>query len=197
MKKLADNLKVLLWKNKREFPQKTYREYIDFVAKQCRMTLKHFRAILCCEEMATDEEEARLRQYFSDYSDNLSGIRYDFLFSDLIKEGQNEILTQNLQYLLGIIKHGENAEFVAAICVNPSTLTRWKQGKTMPDKKTLEKIANYFGLKNVDELKTQLLFLDLAPVSEQQKKQECKEMIDVMGKEDFEMVYAALKKLLK
>ncbi len=194
---LAENLRDLLWKNKGELSQKTYREYIVFVAKQCGIEPNHFRGILCDEETATEKEVASLREFFNDYSDNLEGIQYAYQYTDLIDKAENEILVKNLQYLFGTIKHGENATFVSSIEVNPSTLTRWKQGKSKPDKYAQEQIAEYFGLKDAEDLRSELLFLDLDPVSTQQKKQECKRLIDEMSKDDFERIFAGLKKLLK
>ena len=79
----------------------------------------------------------------------------------------------------------------------PSTLTRWKQGISKPDKHAQIQIAKYFGLRDSEDLKTKLLFLDLESVTTQQKKQECKQLIDNMNNNDFEMIFPALKKMLK
>ena len=197
MNDFASNVKVLLWQNKSDFPSKSYAEYIDFVAGQCGMQPENFRSILRDETKASDAEEKRIRDYFKDGWDNLSAIKYEFLFSDLIEQSADEILVLNLQYLLSTIEHGENAEFVESIGVNPSTLTRWKQGKTKPDRYAQRQIAQFFGLKDAEDLKTQLLFLDLEPVSVQQKKAACKKMIDDMDRNSFEAIYAALRKILK
>ena len=194
---LAENLRILLWKNKRELSQKTYKEYIDFVAKQCGIEPNHFRGILCDEEKATGKEVASLLEFFNDFSDDIEAIQYAYQLTDLIDKAEKEILAKNLQYLFGTIKHGENAAFVNSIEVNPSTLTRWKQGKSKPDKYAQEQIAYYFGLKDAEDLKSELLFLDLDPVSTQQKKQECKRLIDEMSKDDFERIFAGLRKMLK
>ncbi len=197
LSELSSNVKVLLWLNKSDFSAKTYADYIDFIAKQCLMTPEHFRSILLDEVEASDQDEKRIRNYFNDCWGDLSAIKYEFLFYDLISQSADEILVMNLQYLLGTLKYGENAEFVESIGVNQSTLTRWKQGKTKPDKYAQKQIAQFFGLKDAEELKTQLLFLDLEPVSVQQKKVECKELIDNMDRKSFELIYAALKKILK
>lgn len=197
MNDLAENVKVLLWQNKGEFPSWTYGEYIDFVAKQCGMTSDHFRDILRDDAEATDVEEKRIRDYFSDDYDNLAAIRHEFLFTRLVDQCSDEIITRNLQYLLSMLEHGENAEFVKIIGVNPSTLTRWKQGKTKPDRYAQKQIATFFGLKDAESLWKDLLFLDLEPVTTQQKKNECKKLIDNLDRKYFEAIYVALKKVLK
>ena len=196
MSYLAENLKVLLWKSKGDHSRKSYAEYIDTIAFRCGMTPERFRAILRDKDRATSQELMMLRSCFDAYSDDLSAIEYDFLFSDLVAHSKEEILEKNLKYLFSTLGHGENAEFVEAIGVNPSTLTRWKQGKTKPDKYAQTQIARYFGFRDAEELKSQFLFLGLEPVSTQQKKQQCKKMIDDMDKESFETIFIALKKML-
>ena len=193
---LADNLKVLLWQSKGAYSQRSYGEYVETVALRCGMTPDHFRSILRDKERVTDQELAAIRLFFSDYSENLSGLQYDYLFSSLVEHSKEDILEKNLQYLFSTLEHGENTEFVEEIGVNPSTLTRWKQGKTKPDKYALSQIAKYFGIKDVDDLRTQFLFLELEPVSTQQKKQQCKKMIDEMDKDAFEAIFVALGKML-
>lgn len=196
MSYLAENLKVLLWKSRGELSQKSYGEFIDLVAFRCGMTPEHFRLVLRDKDRITNQELTNLRSYFADYSDNLSALEYDYLFSDIIANSKEIILEKNTQYLLSTLEYGENTEFVETIGVNPSTLTRWKQGKTKPDKYAQTQIARYFGFKDVEDLKKQFLFLELEPVSTQQKKQQCKELIDAMDKETFETIYVALEKML-
>lgn len=196
MSYFADNLKVLLWKGKSDLSQRTYREYLDFVAIKCGLTPEHLRGILRDQETATASEQSSLCSYFGEYSDMLAAINYDFLFKDLVEQSGDELLRRNIQYLLGKIERGKNAGFVEKIGVNASTLTRWKQGKTKPDKYAQTEIAKYFGFRDTQELRSKFLFLDYEPVSEEQKKQECKTLIDNMSKEDFEAIFPALQKLL-
>ena len=192
----SDNLKVLLWKNKGELTNKTYSEYIDYVAKQCHMTTEHFRDILLDDAEPTGAEEKALRDYFSDYGYDLAAIRYDFIFGTLVREGKNDLITKNLLFLLSSFEWGENAEFINAIGVNQSTVSRWKQGITKPDKESQLRICRYFGYPDARILREGFLFLGLEPISSKQRKQACKRMIDEMNKEEFERIYPALRKLL-
>ena len=196
MSYLAENLKVLIWKSKSDLSQRSYNEHIDVIASRCQMTPEHLRSILRDNESATNRDLTALRMIFADYSDKLIALEYDFLFSDLVDSSKDEILSKNLQYLLSTLEHGENSEFVEKIGVNPSSLTRWKKGKTKPDKYAQTQIARYFGFRDPEDLKKQLLFLDLEPVSTQQKKKQCMKLIDEMEKEEFEKLYYALSKLL-
>ena len=193
---LADNLQALIFISKNERPKQRYSEYVDLIASCCGMTPEHFRSILRDKTPPTNKEVSALCDYFNEYSDNLAAIEYVYLFPELKNLSKEEILEKNLKYLFSTLEHGENAEFVAMIGVNPSTLTRWKQGKTKPDRYAQTQIARYFGLKDAEDLKQQLLFLGLEPVSTKQKKQQCKRMIDKMDKDEFEAVYHALEKML-
>ena len=193
---LAKNLQALIFLSKNEHPRQRYSEYVDLIASCCGMTPEHFRSILRDKTIPTNNEVSTLCDYFNEYSDNLAAIEYVYLFPELMSLSKEEILEKNLQYLFGTLEHGENAEFVEVIGVNPSTLTRWKQGKTKPDKYAQNQIARYFGLRDAEDLKQQLLFLGIEPVSTKQKKQHCKKMIDEMEKDEFEAVYRALEKML-
>ena len=196
MSHLAENLKVLLWKNKGELSNKAYADYIDYVAVQCHMSPEHFRRILLDECQPSSQEEGNLRAYFADYGYDLTVMRYEFLFDELMKSSQVELIDKNLRYLLSSLEWGENTAFIEEIGVNPSTVTRWKQGTTKPDKESQLRICQFFGYPDTQILKTGLLFLGLVPVSSQQRKQLCKKMIDEMDKEAFEQIYPALRKLL-
>ena len=59
---------------------------------------------------------------------------------------ENGILRKNLAYLLSTLKYGENIIFTEAIGISPSTLTKWKQGKHLPDTHDKRLIAEYFGI---------------------------------------------------
>ena len=83
-----------------------------------------------------------------------------------------------------------------AVDIDPSTLSRWKKGLTVPDKYHLRLICEYFHIAE-DSLRTEFLFLDLEPVTTQSKKNLCKEWIDQMSPEEFDALFPALKKLIK
>ena len=196
MSYLADNLKVLLWKNKGELSNRSYAEYIDHVAKQCRMDGEHFRAILRGDVQADDLEERKLRLFFEDFGYDLSAIRYMPLFEDLIEKSGDELLDRNLRFLLQSLERGENGEFIQAIGVNPSTVSRWKQGITKPDRESQRRICGFFGYSDERVLRRRFLFLGLEPVSTQQRKRRCQKLMENMDRDEFEKIYPALIKLL-
>lgn len=197
MSYIADNMKVLLWLGKGELSKRTYSEYIDHVAYRCGIEPVQFREMLLDERTFTPSDETELKGFFADQGFDLSAIRYDFLFSNLLQKRKEELIAKNLKHLLSSFEWGENAEFVDAIGINPSTLSRWKQGKNLPDPVSQERICSYFGYYDVGVLVKGFLFLGLVPVSITQKKQSIKGMIDGIGRDDFERIYPALVKLLR
>lgn len=197
MSYLTENIKVLLWKNKGELSNKTYCEYINHVAQQCHMDPDYFRAILRDAVQPTGREVNLLRKYFEDYGYDLSAIQYRFLFEELLAKSGDDLLAKNIQYLLKSLTRGKNAKFIETIGVNPSTVSRWKQGTTKPDRDSQNRICQYFGYPDARILRSSFLFLGLEPVSTEQRKQQCKELINSMDRETFDRMYPALLKLLE
>ena len=194
---LSMNLKVLLWKCKGELANRTYPQYIDHVAQQCKMTPEHFRSCLLDQTIMEPDEVSQIKSFFDDCGYDLSAIDYDFIFRDLIDASTKELIGLNLQYLLSSLEWGDNNTFVEAVGINPSTLSRWKQGVTRPDKESQRQICKYFGYPDAEVLKTGFLFLGLEPVSDQQRRQVCKDYIDRLSREDFDKLYPALLRMLK
>lgn len=193
---LSDNLKFLIWKNKGDLSQKTYGEYIEHIAIQCKMEPERLRQILRDEASASGSEVAALSVFFEDYGYDLAAIQYMPLFDELVKKAGNALLAKNIQYLLQSLTRGKNAEFIESIGVNPSTVSRWKQGTSKPDPHSQSRICAYFGYTDPQILKSSFLFLGLEPVSTEQRKQKCRDLIESMEKESFEEIYPALVKLL-
>ena len=194
---LTMNLKVLLWKCKGELSNRTYEQYMDHVAHQCCIENERFRACLVERESFKPYDIGMLREFFADYGYDLTAIEHDFLFRTLMDSSEKELVSLNLRFLLDSLGWGENCAFVDAIGVNPSTLSRWKQGKTLPDRESQLRICKYFGYSDNEVLKTGFLFLNLEPVTSQQKRQECKDLLDGISNEDFDRLYPALIKLLR
>lgn len=194
---LSKNLKVLIWKGKSELLNRSYEQYIDHVARQCSIPLEHFRSCLLDQSTLDYKEIGNLKRFFEDCGYDLSAMEHEFIFDELIKSSTKELISLNIQYLLNALTWGDNSEFIEAVGVNPSTLTRWKQGVTRPDKESQRRICAYFGYPDAEVLTTGFLFLGLGPVSDQQRRRLCKTLIDDMNKQDFDKLYPALLKLLK
>lgn len=193
---LVKNLKYLIWSDKKSLPKLTYSEYLDFAAVQCGMLPERLRDILRNDTVASAKEEQQIKQHYADLGYDLTAIRDTDLFPEMSDYMQYELLRENLIYLLGKIPRGGNADLVSAVDIDPSTLSRWKKGLTIPDKYHLRLICEYFHITE-DLMRTGFLFLDLEPVTTQSKKNLCKEWIEQMSPEEFDALFPALKKLIK
>lgn len=197
MSYLSNNLKVLIWKNKGELSNQTYEEYISHIAKQCQMKPDYFREILRDRIIATEHDIFLIRRYFEDYGYDLTAIHYNFLFEDVVAKAGDILLMKNIKYLLNSLSRGKNAAFIEAIGVNPSTVSRWKQGLTKPDKDSQHRICQYFGYTDIKILRKSFLFLGLEPATTEQRKRECQELICSMENDTFDKLYPAILKLLE
>ena len=72
----------------------------------------------------------------------------------MIKQRRTEIITQNIRFLLDFYKSSGKKinNLYDALEADPSTITRWKSGKSAPDIYHINLISKYFGIE-VDDLK--------------------------------------------
>ena len=206
---LSENVKTLIWKIKGPLPKEDYAEYIEYIARECKMPEEHFRAVLRGEAVLANTELGVLLSFFREEDKYLGDKKLDddklqitkFLETNMVEEltkrEKEELLERNLQYLLKTLTRGNNVKFIKEIGVNPSTVSRWKQGLTKPDKYSQANICRYFGYHDTAVLRNSYILFGLEPVSCEQKKQRIKEMIESMDKDTFESIYPALEKLLK
>ena len=106
-----------------------------------------------------------------------------------------DVPSENVRYLLSAMPH-KKGEFASRIGKDPTTISRWATGKTRPPPKTLEKIADFFGLRAVD-LSRDPVFLSWQPPTPHQRRELLKSRVDSLGDDDLAELYPALLKLLK
>lgn len=194
---LVQNLQALVWLGNRGSIRRTYSQYICLLAGKCGLSYEEFMDILQGKVDPSTLELAAIRANLSSLGYDLDNLESKLLFPKLAESVGDELLNLNLRHLIMSLPRGHNQEFVDAIGVNASTLTRWKQGKTKPDTYARNQIAKYFGFSDPEELRTSFLFLGFDPVTIAQKKMLCMDQIERMSKEDFDKLYPALLKLLE
>ena len=197
---LSGNLKYLLWSihRQRRYAQESYDDFIDHIADKCQISPARFRFIMGDKADATGEEILSIKKSLMEFdNEHIPYIDVEHLFVEYENTYADDLISENILYLINSIPWGSNQEFIETLQIRGSTLTRWKNGTMKPSKHFQEKICKYFGIPDVDTLKTAYLFLGLSPVSTSQKKVECKRLIDGIHREDFEAIYPALIKLLK
>lgn len=197
---LAENLKFLLWSicRQKHVPMDNYGAFLKSSADSCGIPEERFRKILNEDTEATGAEIQQIKAHFMKYDEErLRFLEYDQLFQGDIESHKNELIIENILYLIKTIPWGDNRDFINALQIQNSTLTRWKSGTMKPSRHFQKEICKYFGIGDPDELKMAYLFFGLSPATTPQRKLECKRLIDVMDREEFERIYPALLKLLK
>ena len=197
---LAENIRFLIWatKQRRHNPSQTYSEYLDELASKCQIDAERFRGILTGDVTASGAEIASIKRAFSTYDEEHAPyLDCEYLYREAIEEKKDLLIRENIQYLLNSIPWGDNQDFVEALEIQASTLTRWKNGKMKPSKFYQAKICKYFGVPDAESLKTAFLFLGLAPTTATEKKLHLKRLLDSIDREKLEAMYPALVKLLQ
>lgn len=200
MNYLAENLKYLLWTIARQKykSEEEYETVLAEAADACGIPFRRFRSILNEKSDASEAETQQIKHYFSTFDQEKSDyLEYEFLFSGDLESHKKELISDNIMFLIRTIAWGDNRDLVNTLQINNSTLTRWKSGTMKPSKHFQRELCKYYGIGDVDDLKTAYLFFGLSPVTTPQRKMECKRLIDALDRDGFEAVYPALLKLLK
>ena len=200
MNYLAENLKYWLWTIARHNhkSEEEYETILIETADACGIPFQRFRNILNEKTDASDAEIQQIKHYFSTFDQEKADfLKYEFLFGGDMEAHKKELISDNIMFLIRTIAWGDNRDLVNTLQINNSTLTRWKSGTMKPSKHFQRELCKYYGIGDVDDLKTAYLFFGLSPVTTPQRKMECKRLIDALDRDGFEAVYPALLKLLK
>lgn len=106
----------------------------------------------------------------------------------------DEVLNENLRYLINDLKHGGKAKLADTIGVSRITVSRWLNQKGKPNRSNLEQIAKYFDLDIVQIQEP--LFLSLDPIGARAQKEWLNEQIDRLSIKTLNELFPALKRLL-
>ncbi len=197
---LAENMRFLIWatKQRRRNSNQTYSDYIEELSGKCHIGTDRFRKILSGDASATSNEVENIKREFAHFDEEHARfLDTDYLYRESIEDRKSELVQENILYLLNSIPWGNNQEFVEELGIQASTLTRWKNGAMKPSKYYQSKICKYFGVPDVDGLKTEFLFLGLSPTTVTEKKLHLKRLLDSIDREKLEAMYPAIVKLLE
>ena len=200
MSYLAENLKYLLWviARRKHKSEEDYEKSLKEAADACGISFQRFRSILNEKSDASEAETQQIKHYVSAFDEDIVPyLECEFLYREQIEAHSKELISDNIMFLIRTIAWGDNRDLVNTLQINNSTLTRWKSGTMKPSKHFQRELCKYYGIGDVDDLKTAYLFFGLSPVTTPQRKMECKRLIDALDRDGFEAVYPALLKLLK
>lgn len=192
------NLRYVLFLKKQElgYGHSPYPKYVELFAKRVLINEERFVKILLGVVKIDDNEKSRIIEALNlDDSD-----RYAIDSVDM-REGKSESIRRqffqlNIVTILDQLEHGEKEKVAAALGVNVSTLTRWRNG-TMPGAEMLRKVSTYFGLESPEMLTEGYLFYRLEPATVQEKRQTIYEALQAMDNKTFEALYPALERLTR
>jgi transcriptional regulator with XRE-family HTH domain len=117
-------------------------------------------------------------------------------FSDFVTDDRKSIFARNLDYLLSGAGKGRKKELAKAIGVNVNTVSSWFTGRGTPRQQNLQSICEYLELpRSLDLLQTPL-FLSLAPVSVELKREWLKDRIDALSAHEVSAYFPFLERAL-
>ena len=118
-------------------------------------------------------------------------LRYDLLV------GAEEIVRENVRYLLSKLEHGQGKELAEHTQVAPETVSKWKQGEQIPTPRHRQEIKEYLGVERSVDLKEVPLFLLRDSLTDKMRRADLRDQIDAADKETIRKYYDAIKKLLQ
>jgi transcriptional regulator with XRE-family HTH domain len=127
-------------------------------------------------------------------SDRLDVSEEELVFSDLVQS--EEILRENLRFLIGGIGHGGKKKLAETIGVDAGTISRWYTGKRPPDSGNLNRLITIFKIPSTIDLTKDTLFLELDPVVEHDKRLWLLEAVKRLDSNSLNELFPALRKLL-
>lgn len=180
------NIRYLLWK------KGTVRgEWIGTLADLLHWDGARAEGLLAGETADLNDEELMILAGFGGISEG------EFASLNLLEMSGVDIFHENLAFLVDLIPHGEKKHFAAKIGVDPTTISRWKNGSQHPTRKNLSAILEYFNLSRDADLMAEPVFLYQPPVGAVEIRKWLNGQIDKMERNALYNILPALKKLLR
>lgn len=191
---LAENLRVLAWIDLSE--KKNFLKRKDeWLVKELNISSETATRLLTQDEVLREKHLANLARKF-DLSEDV------ILSGSLLTELGLDIFRENMVYLLSMLKAIDITHKALAleVGVTPHTISRWAQKTSEPAGRSLVKfmvlIEERLGNSVAVDLNKEKLFLELSPPGRSFKREEVKNLLNIMDDDEFERLYPALIKLL-
>ncbi len=193
---LSRNIQLLIWEKKRDYATQGYDYFLGKFAKDCKLTKTRLLDIMKGEVTPTNDELDLILENCPNNEYGATFIKSEDMVEYLDSFEQDNLMRENVMYLLSGLGDGETQLFVEKTGVNASTVTRWKQGTTTPNHNGQEKIVGYFGLGTKTILKNAFFFYNIGPWPVSMRKRDYILRIQNMDNEEFEKLDYALSKIL-
>lgn|GEM_PF-1333385 len=136
---------------------------------------------------ADDEDVRRLADALAIDEETL---RYRLMADD------EDVLGENVRYLLSTLKHGEKGALANAIGVDRSTISKWLKGAHPPDKANQRALNSFFGLPLDTDLQKEPIFVSFRPLTLRQRREQLRIAIEDVSDDTLRALLPALEKLL-
>lgn len=184
---ISQNVRFLLWQRGVERSL-----WVTWLARECQLERQRVGKLIRGElhdgEVPTREQ--------SQLSDGLGFPESDLRFKDLPNE-HADILLENLKSLFRGLERGGKKEIAITLQVDPTTVSRWINGSSQPNRTTLDAISRFFGLPRETDLRKDPLFLSVSPVAVADQKRWIVCQVENMSSDDLRELYPALRRMLE
>lgn len=177
------NLRYLLWRG-----GYSHDKWVSTVAEW--LVCPPARAFGLLKNSQPDQTEA------DELADRLGVTSEDLRFNKLVNELGDDLIQENLQYLVSGVEHGDKKQIARQVGAHATSLSRWLSGTHRPDKRSRAMLAQYFGLTSEVELSQDPLFLSLVPISEGHRKKWLVAALDALDQKTLNELFPAFYKLL-
>lgn len=118
----------------------------------------------------------------------------DLRNAPLLGMSQEDVLQENIKFLLAHLPRGEKKAIAEKLSVVPETISRWTSRKSPPTKANRTALMRYMGLD--PSLIEQPIFLSMEPISDLGKKKWLSERVERISPDELSSLFPALRKLL-
>jgi len=118
-------------------------------------------------------------------------LKYEMMIS------QEEMVRENVVYLLAKLKHGESKKLAEYVGVAQETVSKWKQGEQIPTSGNRGRIKEYLGVERNVDLAEDPLFLLQDPLTDKMRRADLHVQVREADRRVIRRYYEAIKKLLR
>ena len=181
------NVRFLLWK--RDIPRQ---KWAVWLGSRCSWDQRALQALMSGKLADAHINEDALLSLTEPLGIDATCLRFDNLI-----QPPDELLQENLRYLLNSMERGGKKTLATALAVDPTTISRWLNGSYIPKGPTLGRLVDYFGLPRNTDLRVDPIFLSVDPVSIREKRLWLHCRLDALDSSQLRELYPALYRLLE
>lgn len=183
------NIRYLLWRSEEQNRQ----NWAPLLASWLRCSPEKARQILLGEKLSSEQFSRLLERIPVTVDEG------EFFNRSLLELDRIDIARENVQFLLGQLRHGEAKRLGVALSVSDHTVSEWKRWRRKGgiEKQHILGLARYFGIDPRVSLYAEPVFLWTEPVGEKQRRQWLREQIMFLDDDRLNDLFPALKILLK